>query len=202
VATDLRSTATPVDNALRSPLFAGVLERLRAGSRWSVLDLGKVQPALVSLLQPLQCRLEVADLPAWLAAAGDLAAARPDTLAIEAVLPPPGERPLDLVLCWDLLNYLPLPLLAALMEAVAARCRQGTAVHALMMYSHRRMPAAPGAYLPCEDGRLVYAPVNEQDCAAPRYSSEQLAARTPRYRTDRAMLLHSGMQELLLECRG
>jgi hypothetical protein len=99
VATGLRSTGTPADNALRSPLFAGVLERLRAGSRWSVLDLGKVQPTLVHLLQPSQGRLEVADLPAWLAAAGDLTAAEQDSLAIKAALPPPGDRPLDL--CWS-----------------------------------------------------------------------------------------------------
>lgn len=193
-----RAAGVNAGEPLRSPLFAGIVERLRSADRPVVLDLGPARSRTIELLQPRRARLYVADLPASLAdPTGEAAAAR-----FEAMLPPAvDERPLDVVLCWDLWNYLSLPELGALMARVEARCRAGTLVHALFMYTHRQLPASPSVYLPCEDGRLECLASTTALRPAPRYSSEQLSDAMPGFRMEKALLLHSGMQELLLERR-
>jgi hypothetical protein len=198
-ADDAATTASlNVGEPPRSPLFAGIVERLHAADRPVVLDLGPARSRMIDLLQPRRARLYVADLPAWLAASAD----ETEDPRFEAALPPAvDERPLDMVLCWDLWNYLSLPGLAALMARIEARCHPGTLVHALFMYTHRQLPASPSTYLPCEDGRLECLASTTSLRPAPRYSSEQLSEAMPGFRTEKVLLLHTGMQELLLERR-
>jgi hypothetical protein len=123
--------------------------------------------------------------PALVAAAESLL---PDRLRQEAI---------DLVLCWDLPNYLKLDALSGLMHEIGRRARPGALAHALIFYAARDMPEQPGRFVPTEDGELVDHSAPVGSIAAPRYSPEDLGKNMDRFVIDRARLLSNGMQEFL-----
>lgn len=182
---------------LNAPLFRSLMERMHEGGRSVVLDLGPAQPRTIALLSHFRCRLDIADIEEGFAGLKD--DTEPDTLGekIEALLPAKREEPTDLVLCWDLLNYLTRPALTALMDCIADRGHSGMLAHALVAYSNTRMPAAPNRYAPTDDYSLSVTPVTDEQREAPRYNLEDLRQCLPRYRRERAMLLRNGMQEFL-----
>jgi hypothetical protein len=191
-----RGGAQP-DDSLSAPLFHSLVDRLGDGGRFVLLDLASARPATVRLLSQFRCRYEVAEL----ADAIDALNAEQDPRRLrslaEAALPARRQESTDIVLCWDLLNYLNRPALTAVMECIAARGRPGTLVHAFVYYAARQMPERPSSFLPLDENRLEIVPQNVPLRAAPRYSPEDLATCMPRYSVDRARLLRNGMQEFL-----
>lgn len=183
--------------AVNAPLFRGLVDGLRDDRRAVILDLGPASPATVALLTPFRCRLDIADLADGL----DALNAESDRAGLDQriaeLLPAPRQEPVDIVLCWDLLNYLHKPALTALMDVLAGRGRQGTRIHFLVAYSDSRMPARPGRWSPLADSRLVVSPVTREERDAPRYTPEDLGRCLRSFRVDGAMLLRNGMQEFV-----
>jgi hypothetical protein len=190
-----RETLEPA--ALNVPLFRGLMQRMQDDARRVVLDLGPARPETVAMLGQYRCRLEIADLAAGLDALN--AAAEPGELqtACAALLPPRRTETTDVVLCWDLLNYLERPALRALMDQISRRLAPGALVHALIAYSTPRMPARPARIAPDPELRLHVYPVTAEEKSAPRYSPDELSRLMPGYTVERAMLLKNGMQEFL-----
>jgi len=182
---------------LRAPLFRELIERIPEDSRRVVLDLGPARPETVALFGRFRCRMEIADLAQSLDALNAAGSIEELAAAVRASLPAERSEPVDVVLCWDLLNYLGRPALAALMEAIALRCRPGALVHFLLAYAQPRMAARPGRFAPLPDGRLLHEPQAGAERPAPRYSPEDLSRCLPDFQVVRAMLLQNGMQEFL-----
>jgi len=182
---------------LNAPLFHTLLERLDDGQRAIVLDLGPARTETLALFGQYRCRMEIADVPAGLDEL--LADQEPDELdaRIETLLPAPRKDPVDLVLCWDVLNYFERPALKTLMRAIAARGQPGTLIHALIVYAASEMPARPNRYAAVDEQHLVATPVTGQIRPSPRYTPEDLALCMPDFKMVRAMLLRNGMQEFL-----
>ena len=192
-----RREGAPAVAPLNVPLFRALLQNLDEERRWVVLDLGQARRQTVALFDGLRCRLDVVDLADDLADLNredDEAARR---ARAQSLVTPRHEEPLDLVLCWDLLNYLERPALKTLMACIAKRTRSGAHVHALMCYSTPKMPAVPSHHIPTHDLSLIVIPATGELRNAPRYTPEDLALCMPAYRMDRAMLLRNGMQEFL-----
>ena len=187
--------------ALNAPLFRLLVDRLEAGGRHVVLDLGAASTPMLDLLGRFRCRVQIVDL----ASEGGierLNAAEPgDALnaTAESLLPThrsDGEA-FDIVLCWDLPNYLTPPSLSALMSGIVARASPAVLAHALIAYSERLMPDRPSHYLPTEDSRLVDRGGAVAKIEAPRYSPEDLGRIMGGFTIERARLLSNGMQEML-----
>lgn len=184
--------------AVRAPLFRSLIERMEQGGRWVILDLGPAQPETIALLGAFRCRLEIADL------AGDLEALAPDEETgpatirerLESALPPRTPEATDLVLCWDILNYLQPPTLAALSSRLAARALPGTLIHALIAYRDPLMPTLPAGFFPADGGHLARRNAPDER-PAPRYSPEDLGRAFAEFSIERAVLLGNGMQEFL-----
>jgi hypothetical protein len=184
--------------AVNAPLFKRLIENLSPERRSVVLDFGPARAETVALFGQFRSRLDIADLGGGLPGlAGESDPAQLKLLA-EELLPRRRPEPTDVVLCWDTLNYLPRPALSALMGCVAARCRPGTWVHLLIVYSGNRMRARPNHYGPQADGRLLTFPTADTEIDAPRYSPEDLRQYIRGFRVDSASLLKNGMQEFLL----
>lgn len=170
---------------------------MREGDRWVVLDLGPAHAQTISFLNEFRCRLEIADLPASL----DTLVADDESVQMsdraEALLPARSDEPVDIVFCWDLLNYLERPALTALMARIAERARHGTLVHSLIVYADSRMPVEPSVYVPGEGDHLISMSVTNEQREAPRYTPDDLSRCMPAYRVERAVLLNNGMQEFL-----
>lgn len=184
-------------STINVPLFRSLIEALAENRRWVVLDLGPARPQTIALLNGFRCRLDIADL-------GDMVAAgvgREESVqCVEPALPLGGTRsqePADMVFCWDFLNYLEPGPLATLMASVAARCRPGALVHALIVYSDRLMQQWPGQFVPTDAGSLRNLSTAAPARNAPRYSHEDLRSCMPGYAIERVRLLGNGMQEYL-----
>lgn len=182
-----------------APLFRSLLEEFREGGRSVVLDLGPACPETVALLSEFRCRLDIADLAQGLDEFGAIEDEEPARLgdAAEALLPPRRPEATDVVLCWDLLNYLRPAALTALMDCIAARGRRGTRVHCLVAYAQPRMSGRPGRFAPQADGQLRHRPAGGPDRPAPRYTPEDLGRCLRGYTHEGARLLQNGMQEFL-----
>jgi hypothetical protein len=183
--------------ALNAPLFHQVLQRFDNGGRWVVLDLGAARSDTIRVFGKYRCRLDIVELADNLADINAETDARRLRQRVELALPVRGREATDLVLCWDLINYLTQPALTAVMEIIAARCKRGALAHGLVYYSAQRMPERPGCFVPLDEQRLINLAPLGADRLAPRYSPEDLARCMPRYTVERGRLLRNGMQEFL-----
>lgn len=197
--TSARPQATQQEK-FNAPLFRSLVQNLETRERWVVLDLGAARTQMVALLGQHGCRLDVANVADGLATLNALSEPRQLVNAAEALLPERNAETTDIVLCWDLLNYLELPALSALMSRVAARVQHGSLIHALIAYTHADMPVRPGSYVPDESNNLLDIATHSEQRPAPRYSPEDLGQCLPEFEIDRAMLLSNGMQEFLFRC--
>lgn len=185
---------------LKVPLFHSLIERMDPERRYVVLDLGAAQNELLELLAGYRCRIDIAHL-----ADGAIEAlnTEPEHDQLEALaessLPRRHAEAADLILCWDLLNYLEKPAMSALMACIAQRANPGALAHALIAYSARTMPASPARYVPVDDMHLVNRAPPGPERNAPRYSPEDLKLALYDYKTERAVLLANGMQEFLFK---
>lgn len=171
-----------------------LLSQLHPDRRLHILDLGPAIGANVDFWTERHlCTVEVADLYPTL-----LAAPRADPVAaVAAALPDNGSRPVDVVLAWDVFNYLDRPRLKALGERLAARSRPGTLLLALL-WTGKEIPAEPGRFLIQDDSHLAYGVDLARKRPGPRYRPSEIAAMTPGFSTDRSFLLRHGVQEYLL----
>lgn len=183
---------------LNAPLFRSLIERLDKNRRIVVLDLGAVHTRTIAAFNGYRCRLEIADLAEGLEALRAVKFPAAFDEAVAGVLPRPGPEPADVVLAWDLLNYLDRPALTALSAEIARRLRPGGLMHALVVYSDARMPDRPGAFVPLENLQLHSLNAGPgPDRAAPRYTPEDLGRCLPDFTIERGRLLGNGMQEFL-----
>jgi hypothetical protein len=173
------------------------MQRLGSGGRFVVLDLGSLQSATIRALGRFRCRLEIVDLGESLDSLNGEIDPRRIRQRADALLPARGTEPTDIVLCWDLINYLNQPALTAVMECIALRCKRGALAHGLVYYSAKAMPERPSVFVPIDDQRVRQITVPGRERPAPRYSPEDLARCMPRYSVERGRLLRNGMQEFL-----
>jgi hypothetical protein len=188
-------------SALKAPLFRQLIDELDESRRHVALDLGAVSTPMLSLLGGFHCCVLIADLVRNDGLAKLNADQEPaERLAMANSLLPPHrpDDPLDLVYCWDLLNYLKPLAISALMMAIRSRARANGRVHALIFYSERTMPDRPGRWLPTEDGVLADQSVpSTTSIQAPRYSPETLGRIMGGAAIEHARLLANGMQEFV-----
>lgn len=183
--------------ALNAPLFHSLVERLGEGGRFVVLDLGAARTETIGLLGRFRCRLDIVELADGVDELNACETPKQLRERAEKLLPARRRESTDVVLCWDLLNYLNRPALSTLMECIAARGRRGTLAHALVVYSARRMPAKPACFVPVDEQHLTNIAPPQAERDAPRYTPEDFALCMPRYTVERARLLRNGMQEFL-----
>lgn len=183
--------------ALNAPLFRGLLQRMEDDARRVVLDLGPARSATVATFGRFRCRLEITDLGAAIDTLNSLEDPAELRAALRAALPSPRREATDLVLCWDLLNYLEPRVLKALMDEIQSRLQPGSLVHALIAYSTPRMPARPQHITPTPGYGLEIAPFDGVERPARRYTPDELGRLMGGYVVERAMLLKNGMQEFL-----
>jgi hypothetical protein len=179
---------------LRAPLFRDIAARLGEGGRWVVLDLGRPRGATIEYLGRFRSRLVIADVYAGLDTLNGAEDAAAAASCVDALLPSCGPDPIDLVLCWDVLNFLAPPALSALMERLSSVLRRGAALHALMSYSATQSAVAPGSYAIDGDGNLSGC-IEGGGPKPMDYTTAQLQRMMRGYAVVRSMLLRQGVQE-------
>lgn len=182
---------------LNAPLFRGLVEGLDIERRLVVLDLGAAETKTIAFFGRFRCRMDIADIADRIEALNADRDAETLPGHAESLLTARHDEPTDVVLCWDLLNYLEPAALAALTRAITARTRTGAHMHALIAYSESSMPVSPGRYVPLEDGRLHDLAPSRTERPARRYTPDDLKRHLPGCKIERARLLANGMQEFV-----
>lgn len=190
-----------VDQQISCALFSDICRNWDHERKYRVLDLGPASGATIGFFSRFRCRLVIQDaLEDLLGLQGamrepDEAGEVPD---IAACLDMVAGQEFDVVLCWDLLNFLHPDTLTIFSRYLATHMRAGGIVHAFIN-PYTEGEFAPGRYR-IESAASVRR--SEPGQTAPecfRYTQPRLRQAMPRFRVRRSLLLRSGMQEYLLE---
>ena len=163
-----------------------------------MLDLGEPHAETVEFFSGLRVRLIIGSLvPALLTLDAEEDEADLQR-RMETLLPDSLASGAQVVLVWDVLNYLQPRVINALMCRLADLLPRGALVHGLVAYSNKVLPETPRALVMCPDGWVRALPAgNNATREAPGCSTGELQRLMPAFRVERAILLGDGMQECL-----
>lgn len=160
-----------------------------------ILDLGPSSGENVAFFTGRHCTLKFEDLYTQLAGHGGLGEARRPELFARLLPFEPGTR-LDVVLAWDLLNYLERSDLEHLLTHLARFSRPGTILFALLGY-RAEVPERPLQYRLLDEKTLLYGASSPRTRPCPRYTPRDLSLLLPDFDLQSAFLLRHGFEELV-----
>ena len=184
----------------QSLALPALVHGLRTGHQ-QILDLGPAVGANVQFFSGLPCSLFIADLHEALFPRTSADAVRrhgPFEAMLAEELPRQGE--FDLVLAWDLLNYLDPDEIGALSRRLAKICSPGAMLFASIT-TRQVMPNRPAVYRILGPGKLAYELEPGVKRAAPRYKEPDLKRVLGEFSVESTYLLRNGMQEYLFTRR-
>jgi hypothetical protein len=193
--------AGPREEVHSSPALEALVARLSRSAPPSILDLGPAVGANVEFFSRFAGRLSIADFLGSLANDEALAVRFHEHPAavLPELLPPPGdERELhDVVLAWDMLNYLTREQLNAVGAHLGRLTRPGAHLLALVA-TVPEIPAEPGTYRIKNGATLCYTTAGSRPRKSPRWAPAELGRSLARFTVDRSYLLRHGVQEYLM----
>jgi hypothetical protein len=183
-----------------------------------VLDLGGAHGDNVAFLSRFGCRLEIVDLFAQLAEGQPLGETLPATQSHTSPRPRAGVRdleqivaqamassdaggpdpvePLDLVLAWDLFDYLAPAQVEAAYRGLCRHLRPGARLFAQISYVGN-IPLRPRRLRIADARSLVWDAEAPRVRPSPRYTERQLLKRLPGMRVEQSFLLRNGYREII-----
>jgi hypothetical protein len=194
------SNKPPVEQGHRSPGFSLISDYLRAEQKHNVLDLGPALSANIEFFSSLQCKVYVEHLSTLLRKLNTAPADEEGTDPSEALgelLSFAGDTRFDVVLAWDLFNYLEPPALDALIARLVRFCNRGTLLFALVCIG-KHMPDAPMGITIAAQDRLFYEVASTNTRRCPQYSSPVLLKKLQGFSVVRSYLLQNNIQEYVL----
>lgn len=183
------------------PLFEQLIAGLDPDRRHVILDLGAARAGTIDLFSALRCRLDILDLNAALPELFKFADPDDRQRLLVGLMPRYEPEPANLVLTWNLLNYLTADDIRSLAELLTPSLAPDVRVHALIEYSSPLMPVTPGHWIPDSHARLHADQVDLEQVDSPRYSMRALERLMPQLEAERSVLLGNGLQEHLFRLR-
>ena len=181
-----------------------VLHRLSEERRNDILDLGAALGGNVRFLSRWPCRLHIADLFSTLLNETPESLEDPEAnfsrLCGGALDLAQGEV-FDLILAWDLFDYLRLDQIRALADLLTPHCREATQLFALTSY-HKQIPARPGTYEILSQESLRYIPAGVAVKTSPQRKEPDLQRALAGFEVEQSFLLRHGQHEYLFAAHG
>jgi 2-polyprenyl-3-methyl-5-hydroxy-6-metoxy-1,4-benzoquinol methylase len=193
--------APPERVVRRSPSFHSLFSHLGEGTSHRILDLGAALGTNVEYFSRFSCRLQIIDLIDSLHAdqtAACRAAEHPEAV-FEEILPTAGKR-FDIVLAWDVFDYLERDQLRALTAHLARICLPGAQMLAFISAAPE-ISDRPLAFKILDTEHLAQEPRTPVTRPGPRYSPAEVERLVDGFAVDRVILLRHGIREYLLTRR-
>ncbi|HET7294214.1 MAG TPA: hypothetical protein VFM88_17445 [Vicinamibacteria bacterium] len=183
----------------RSLALPQLLRGLRPESHPSLLDLGMAVGSNLEFLAAYSCRVRIADLYRSLQAEPP-ESREPDVFPalLPRLLPLEPSESFDVLLAWDLFNYLRRDQTTALMTWLAPACTERTIVFALIS-TLPQIPGVPLRFRIVDDQHLAWGGLSRTTRPSPRFTQPDLRKMAPGFRVRNSYILRSGIQEYLLE---
>lgn len=179
----------------RSPGLSLITAHLRNEHKQNVLDLGPASTANIEFLSELQCKVYVEHLASLL---GEINAPDGDEpAAADQLLPYSQGLHFDVVLAWDLINYLEPRALDTLVARLIPFCKRETLLFALI-FTRKQIPAVPTNFKIAAEDRLRYDVKSEDLRRGPQYTTPALLKKLPGFCVVRSYLLQNNIQEYVL----
>lgn len=187
------ATAEAEPELHRSLALPALLQAMRRkGQGLTILDLGPAVGSNVEFLSQLGCKLHIGDLFASRASAGEGEELGQEFF--EQLFP--SDARFDVVLAWDLFNYLQRREMIRLGSLLRRHCRSGALLFALMSIQ-KQIPAQPMRFRMQDNGQLLYERRTFLDRPGPRYAPSEISGFLKGFQVDRSFLLRHGIQEYL-----
>ena len=165
-----------------------------------VLDLGRGFGANVEFLSQFSSKIFIEDLYQTLTSIGKpfAGADRVYCPVYNYLLPYHEDTRFDLVLLWNLLDYLDRDDIGRLAAHIARFCRPGTLIYALIS-TRQKIPGTPTDFKILDKDNLLYQYTTSAQRDCPRYRQVGLLELLRGFGVKRSFLLRNGMQEYLFE---
>ncbi len=176
-----------------SPGLRKIFATLDPESAVRILDLGPAVPSNISTLSEFASHIRVAD------AAADLCAPIADdddwsAISRAACLLPVETGEFDLVLAWDLFNYLRKDVSDALVDRIRLRCRSGARMF-ILIHEGSTMPAEPMVFGICGRDRLLYRSLTTKQTPSPKVPPAEVERRLEGFQVEASFVLQHGVRE-------
>ncbi len=177
-------------------------DRLQAVETSEILELGPVRSGNLQFWSRFHPSIYIADLrsilPVPVVISDESEFVEPDW---NALLGLPSDRTYDVILAWDLLNYLELPVVTSFIKYLNGFCRPGTVLFTLI-FDQKQMPEGITVYHIMDESHLEYEYTGSEMRACPRHQPRALAGVMNRFKTADSFRLRNGVVEYLFEYEG
>jgi hypothetical protein len=193
---ELADPLEPQPPLYRSPTLQALLSRLSSAGAYHILDLGVASGANVEFFSQFSCRLQIADLPEALASETLRPLLTADPAAAFRRILPVARESFDVVLAWDVLNYLTREQFGCLAAHVGSLCRPGALMLAFVSTT-KEMSNVPLVYRIVDDQTLL---VRQQTIAvrsSPRFLPAEVGRLMSGFAVAQSVVMRHGVQEYL-----
>jgi len=199
------SVSTAPEERLRSRAFAAAVEDLGRISRCRVLDLGAARGENVEFFSGVGCTLEILDLYPQLTERPDRLSRTHESFAIGELVGSilrqrPGQeaerQEFDLLLAWDLFDFLAPEQIRGLVEGLEPWIRSGSRLLSRVSYLGT-VPSEPRQVRVLDSETLLVTTSTAGRRSSPRYTEPQLLKVMPGWEVDQCFLQRDGFREYL-----
>ncbi|MBZ5497585.1 MAG: class I SAM-dependent methyltransferase [Acidobacteriia bacterium] len=177
-----------------------LVSRLQGDRKYFILDLGQALGVNVEFWSRFQCRLYIEDFYRSYSARVASGPDDPKETILAELLPFSEEARFDIILAWDLFNYLNLEEIEALVGRLDRWCRPGTLLFTLLSYLPQ-IPAEPFVFRILDTQRMIYETSTRETRPCPRYQPRDLVRFLARFDVSSCFLLRHGVQEFIFAYR-
>lgn len=197
--TRITAPATPDRIAHRTSGLSALFEQLICGRKYTILDLGPALGVNIDFWSRIPCKIYIQDLYRSLRSSGLFPPEEGNTCEsmFDEFLPAGPNVRVDIILCWDLLNYFKPDQIEALARCLSRFCQCGTLLFALVS-SLPQIPAEPTKFRILDQTQLLYENQTQAVIPAPRYLIRDILRMMPGFQVLGSFLLRNGFQEHLL----
>jgi hypothetical protein len=180
----------------RSPTLKALVSRLSDDVPYHVLDLGGASGANVEFFSRFSDRLQIADLPDALACAEMQELLRADPAAAFRKVLPLAREPFDVVLAWDVLNYLTREQFGCLAAYLGGACSQDALVLAYVSTT-KVMSSEPLVFRIVDEQTLHLQPRTPAVRPCPRLPPAEIEHLMAGFSVVQSVVMRHGVREYL-----
>lgn len=178
-----------------------LLDLMQADRSYTILDLGPALGANISFWSRFRCRLFIEDFHGNRVAGPPLPEEGAECLSrYRSMLSFPEGTSFDLILAWDLFNYLNREQLEALVEHLGQYSREGTLMFAIFSIL-QQIPSEPARFRIVDRSNLVYGMRTQENMPSPRYQPRDIGIIMAGFEIVNSYLLRHGVQEYIFTYR-
>jgi hypothetical protein len=174
-------------------------QKLEGVSSLKVLELGPARSANIEFWSRYGSFIFIADLRASLPLPFLAEDRQFPESEWDRILDLPKGRFFDVILAWDLLNYIELSTLPSLISYLSRFCRPGTILF-LLIFDQPQMPEKITVYRIVDEQHISYENGSVCKCACPRHQPRALTKLLSQFQASDSFRLKNGIMEYLFTC--